>query len=50
MLDEGGLHRMQVIGVPSPSMVVMASPWCCTARLRQALMRSPLTSTVQAPH
>ena len=33
-----------------PSTVVMASPSCMIARVRQALIRRPSTSTVQAPH
>ncbi|SPD68097.1 protein of unknown function (plasmid) [Cupriavidus taiwanensis] len=33
-----------------PSMVVMWRPSCITASVRQALMRRPSTSTVQAPH
>ena len=51
MLDEGRLHRMQLVaGAPSPSMVVISSPSCITASVRQELMRRPSTSTVQAPH
>ena len=41
---------MQVLGVPSPSMVVMLSPSCITASVRQELIRRPSTITVQAPH
>ena len=33
-----------------PSMVVISWPSCITASVRQALMRLPSTSTVQAPH
>src|ERR1051326_2844624 len=36
--------------VESPSMVVMDSPSCATARLKHELMRRPLDRTVQAPH
>ncbi len=41
---------MQVSGVPSPSMVVISSPSCITARDRQELIRRPSAITVQAPH
>src|SRR5215475_5850665 len=37
-------------GVPSPSMVVISSPSCITARLRHELTRLPFTCTVHAPH
>ena len=37
-------------GVPRPSMVVILSPSCMMARLRQELIRRPLTMMVQAPH
>src|SRR5258706_8262711 len=33
-----------------PSIVVISSPPCITARLRQEFTRRPLTCTVQAPH
>ena len=35
---------------PRPSIVVISSPSCISARLRQEFTRRPLTWTVQAPH
>src|SRR6267378_1091377 len=37
-------------GVPRPSMVVISSPSCIKARLRQEFTRLPFTCTVHAPH
>src|SRR5216684_6855227 len=37
-------------GAPRPSIVVISSPSCIRARLRQELTRRPFTCTVHAPH
>ncbi len=37
-------------GVPRPSIVVISSPSCISARLRHEFTRRPFTWTVQAPH
>jgi hypothetical protein len=52
VVHEGLLQRVQHRHRPSarPSMVVMLQPLRITASVRQALMRVPSTSTVQAPH
>ena len=46
------LHITQIyaIVIGLLAMVVTLSPWCITARVRQALMRRPFSRTVQAPH
>jgi len=38
MVDEGGLHRMHAIWRATPSTVVIASPSCMTASVRQLLI------------
>src|SRR2546425_2229934 len=37
-------------GAPRPSMVVISSPSCITARVRHEVTRLPFTCTVHAPH
>src|SRR5438093_5965438 len=37
-------------GVPRPSIVVISSPSCITARVRHEVTRLPFTCTVHAPH
>ena len=51
MAQKCGLHRMQIsVLCTKPSIVVISSPSCIAARVKQLLMRCPLTITVQAPH
>jgi hypothetical protein len=50
MAHKRSLHWMEITVIFKPSMVVILSPACITASVKQLLMRCPLTITVQAPH
>ena len=50
VLDERGLHRMQLVTVREPLDRGDRTPWAITASVRHALTRRPPTSTVHAPH
>lgn len=46
----GVFQQASRLGVPRPSTVVISSPSCASAKLRQESTRLPFTCTVHAPH